>query len=147
MTRTVLRGGRVYDPINGVDGELRDLWMQDGRIIAAPENPDVRAEVIVDVTGMIIMPGGVDMHCHIAGPKVNTARKMLPEQRRRARVMARTNLTRSGTLGTVPAPTRQVISTQAWDTQQLLMRLSHRSVRVTLTTSFRTLRLSTKASM
>ena len=78
MARTVLRGGRVYDPINGVDGELRDVWMQDGRIIAAPDNPDVRAEVIVDVTGMIIMPGGVDMHCHIAGPKVNTARKMLP---------------------------------------------------------------------
>ena len=103
MSRTVLRGGRVYDPINGVDGDLRDVWMQDGRIIAAPENPDVRAEVIVDVTGMIIMPGGVDMHCHIAGPKVNTARKMLPEQRRRARVMARTNLTRSGTLGTVPS--------------------------------------------
>ena len=103
MARTVLRGGRVYDPINGVDGELRDVWMQDGRIIAAPDNPDVRAEIIVDVTGMIIMPGGVDMHCHIAGPKVNTARKMLPEQRRRARVMARTNLTRSGTLGTVPS--------------------------------------------
>ena len=57
MARTVLRGGRVYDPINGVDGELRDVWMQDGRIIAAPGNPDVRAEIIVDVTGMIIMPG------------------------------------------------------------------------------------------
>jgi formylmethanofuran dehydrogenase subunit A len=147
MARTVLRGGRVYDPINGVDGELRDVWMQDGRIIAPPENPDVRAEIIVDVTGMIIMPGGVDMHCHIAGPKVNTARKMLPEQRRRARVMARTNLTRSGTLGTVPALLRPVICTQVSVTQPPLMPLSRRSARDTPMTSCRILRLLTRGSM
>lgn len=103
MTLTVLRGGRVYDPANGIDGELCDVWMRDGRIIAAPQDPAAHAEIVIDVTGMIVMPGGVDMHCHIAGPKVNTARKMLPEQRRGTRPMLRTELTRSGTLGTVPS--------------------------------------------
>ncbi|GDX91109.1 formylmethanofuran dehydrogenase subunit A [Planctomycetia bacterium] len=103
MSRTCLKGGVVYDPRNGIDGELRDVWMQDGRCIAAPTDPADRAEVIIDVTGMVVMPGGVDMHCHIAGPKVNTARKMLPDQRRKTQPMLRTRLTRSGTLGTVPS--------------------------------------------
>ena len=31
-----LAGGRVYDPINGIDGEVRDLWIEDGRIVAGP---------------------------------------------------------------------------------------------------------------
>jgi formylmethanofuran dehydrogenase subunit A len=103
MPRTCLCGGRVYDPANGVDGEVRDVWIENGRIINRPTESGARAEILIDVTGMIIMPGGVDMHCHIAGPKVNTARKMLPEQRRRTKPMRKTDLTRSGTLGTVPS--------------------------------------------
>ncbi|MFM7833719.1 MAG: amidohydrolase family protein, partial [Planctomycetaceae bacterium] len=103
MSRTCLKGGVVYDPCNGINGELRDVWMQDGRCISAPADPADHAEVIIDVTGMVIMPGGVDMHCHIAGPKVNTARKMLPDQRRKTPPMHRTRLTRSGTLGSVPS--------------------------------------------
>ena len=49
------------------------------------------------------MPGGVDMHAHIAGPKVNVARKMRPEDKRKAPVVRRTPLTRSGTTGSVPS--------------------------------------------
>ena len=30
------------------------------------------------------MPGGIDMHCHIAGPKVNIGRRMRPEDKRNA---------------------------------------------------------------
>ena len=103
MTRTCLKGGLVYDPRNGIDGICTDVWMQDGRIIAAPADPDDWAEIQIRAEGLIIMPGGVDMHCHIAGPKVNTARKMLPQQRRATAPMLRTALTRSGTLGTVPS--------------------------------------------
>ena len=102
MTRICLTGGRIYDPRNGVNGEIRDLWLENGRIIDAPADASDRAEITYNLDGMIVMPGGVDMHCHIAGPKVNTARKLLPEQRRRTAPMARTALTRSGTLGTVP---------------------------------------------
>jgi len=42
------------------------------------------------------------MHCHIAGPKVNIARKMRPEDHR-GDVQARTALTRSGSGGSVPS--------------------------------------------
>ncbi|HKF69242.1 MAG TPA: formylmethanofuran dehydrogenase subunit A, partial [Vicinamibacterales bacterium] len=50
-----------------------------------------------------VMPGGIDMHCHIAGPKVNTARKMRPEEKRKADKVVRTLTTRSGTMGSVPS--------------------------------------------
>jgi formylmethanofuran dehydrogenase subunit A len=45
----------------------------------------------------------VDMHAHIAGPKVNVARKLRPDDRRKAPVVRRTPLTRSGTTGSVPS--------------------------------------------
>src|SRR5690606_7735150 len=54
-------------------------------------------------TGLVVMPGGIDMHCHIAGPKVNAARKLLPEDHRRAQPLRRTSLTRSGPCGSVPS--------------------------------------------
>ena len=74
-----IAGGAVYDPANGIDGEVRDIW------IAAAVVAAVRAGRPTASTprGMVVMPGGVDMHCHIAGPKVNTARKMLPEEQAR----------------------------------------------------------------
>ena len=31
---------------------------------------------------MVVMPGGVDIHAHIAGPKVNAARRLTPEEHR-----------------------------------------------------------------
>ena len=72
-----IEGGYVYDPANGVDGQVQDIWIQDGCIVDAPA-ADVRPARTLNVAGMVVMPGGVDMHCHIAGPKVNMARKMRP---------------------------------------------------------------------
>jgi formylmethanofuran dehydrogenase subunit A len=90
--------GRVYDPANGVDGTVRDVCIADGKIVAeAP--PDAKR---IDARGMVVMPGGVDIHCHIAGPKVNLARKVQPEDHRHD-VHLRTRVTRSGTGGTVPS--------------------------------------------
>src|SRR5881628_1547781 len=52
---------------------------------------------------MLVFPGGVDMHAHIAGPKVNAARKMRPEDHRRAVPIRRTPHTRSGVMGSTPS--------------------------------------------
>lgn len=102
MSLLLIRNGTLHDPANGVDGLVRDLWVENGRVVAPPTDPDRRPDRILDATGLIVMPGGVDMHCHIAGPKVNAARKMLPEEHRRARVLRRTEITRSGIAGSVP---------------------------------------------
>jgi formylmethanofuran dehydrogenase subunit A len=98
-----IEGGTVYDPINGIDGRVRDLWIEGGRIVAPPADPAARPARALDARGMVVMPGGVDMHCHIAGPKVNVARKMRPEDKRKATPIRRTATTRSATTGSVPS--------------------------------------------
>ena len=98
-----ISGGYVYDPRNGVDGQVQDLWIENGKIVAAPSESEARGARTMDVSGLVVMPGGVDMHCHIAGPKVNAARKMRPEEKRRGEVVERTSLTHSGSLGSVPS--------------------------------------------
>ncbi len=98
-----ISGGYVYDPLNGVDGQVQDLWIQAGKIVAPPSDPQIRPARTLNAAGLVIMPGGVDMHCHIAGPKVNMARKMRPEDKRRAAPVRRTSITHSGTMGSVPS--------------------------------------------
>ena len=93
-----IAGGRVYDPANGVDGEVRDVCLSDGRVV--DEVPDGAARI--DARGMVVMPGGVDIHAHIAGPKVNAARRLSPEEHR-LDVHDRTAIMRSGTGGMVPS--------------------------------------------
>ncbi len=101
MTTLRILGGRVIDPANGIDA-VGDLWIADGRIVAPPTDPDVRADRTIDARGDVVMPGGVDVHCHIAGGKVNTARAMRPEEARDGGLVPRTEWSRSGTLGSVP---------------------------------------------
>src|SRR6187401_1216679 len=100
---TKISQGIVYDPANGIDGEVRDLWIADGRIVPAPTDPSIRPARTIDASDLVVMPGGIDMHCHIAGPKVNVARKMRPEEKRRGEQMHRTKLTHSGNMGSVPS--------------------------------------------
>ena len=93
-----ITNGKVYDPINNVDGQIRDICIEDGIIVASV--PDDAKKI--DAGGMIIMPGGVDIHCHIAGPKVNLARKLQPEDHRHDPHPGTLHF-RSGSGGTVPS--------------------------------------------
>ncbi|HHW55023.1 MAG: formylmethanofuran dehydrogenase subunit A [bacterium] len=93
-----IKGGRVYDPKNGWNGEIRDICIKDGKIVE--DLP--AAEEVIDATGLVVMAGGVDIHAHIAGPKVNTGRVICPEDHRRDPV-PRTARTRSGSGFTTPS--------------------------------------------
>ena len=90
--------GKVYDPVNGVDGEIREICILDGKIVDTVPDDAER----IDAHGMVVLAGGVDMHCHIAGSKVNLARKFQPEDHR-LDVHPSTPYTRSGTGGVVPS--------------------------------------------
>lgn len=90
--------GKLHDPTNNIDGEIRDICIKNGKIV---DSVDADAKKI-DAQGMVIMPGGVDIHCHIAGPKVNLARKLQPEDRR-LDPHPGSALMRSGTGGIVPS--------------------------------------------
>ena len=72
----LIKNGFVYDPINGVNGEKMDIAVRDRKIVEKVK--ESRAEKI-DASGMIVMPGGVDIHSHIAGSEVNTGRLLRPE--------------------------------------------------------------------
>ena len=76
-----LKGGRVYDPAHGIDGEVRDIYLRDGRIVARPA-PGDRIDREYDLSDRIVMAGAIDMHTHIGGGKMNIARAMLPEDHR-----------------------------------------------------------------
>lgn len=61
----LLKGGRLIDPANGIDA-LRDLAIKDGRIAAIAESiAAAEARQVLDVKGMIVTPGLVDIHVHL----------------------------------------------------------------------------------
>jgi len=96
-----LSGGTVYDPANGVSGEVRDIYVEDGRIVAAP-SPETRIDKTYDLKGRVVMAGAIDPHTHIGGGKMTIARMLLPEDHIKDEV-ARTDLTRAGTGHAVPS--------------------------------------------
>ena len=97
-TELRIKGGKVYDPANGIDGEVRDVLVRDGRIV---DKVSDKARTF-NIPGMVVMPGGIDIHCHIAGPKVNLSRKLQPEDHR-LDVHPGTDVTRSGVGGVTPS--------------------------------------------
>ena len=92
MNDIIVKGGYVYDPSNGIDGEKKDILISGGKVV---ERLKGRGAKIVDASGMVVMPGGVDLHSHIAGSKVNTGRMLRPEDHRKD-VVPRGRITRSG---------------------------------------------------
>jgi len=80
--RFVLVGGTIHDPAHGRDGVVDDIWVEAGRIIARPS--DASGFTRIDATGRFVMPGGVDLHSHVAGPKVNAGRRISPHLARRS---------------------------------------------------------------
>lgn len=75
-----LQGGTLHDPANGLNGVVRDLYVQDGRLV--PFDPSARIEQHIDLNGHVVMAGAIDLHSHIGGGKVNIARALLPEDHR-----------------------------------------------------------------
>jgi formylmethanofuran dehydrogenase subunit A len=95
----LIRNGFVYDPANGVDGEKMDIAVKDGKIV---ERVNERKARKIDASGMIVMPGGVDIHCHIAGSEVNSGRLLRPEDHFRD-FERKTAITRSGVGYSIPS--------------------------------------------
>ncbi|TFG98206.1 MAG: dihydroorotase [Myxococcales bacterium] len=67
MTRVLIRGGRLLDPLSGLD-ELGDLLIEEGRIRAAGGQLDGRGAEVIEAAGAWVAPGFVDMHTHLREP-------------------------------------------------------------------------------
>ncbi len=82
-----IKNGIVVDPKNKIKAEKMDIFVKNGKIV--PER-EVRKEEckVIDASGKLVVAGGVDMHAHIAGSKINTGRTMRPEEMRVVRNIA-----------------------------------------------------------
>lgn len=61
----LLRGGHLIDPRNRIRGE-RDVAIRDGQVaaVAAAIAPE-RAHKVIDVSGLYVTPGLIDLHVHV----------------------------------------------------------------------------------
>jgi formylmethanofuran dehydrogenase subunit A len=97
LSELLVKNGFVYDPVNRIDGEKLDVAIRDGKIVEKTRNPK-----ILDASGMVVMPGGVDVHSHIVGSKVNSGRLLRPEDHYKD-VEYKTPQTRSGVGYSIPS--------------------------------------------
>ena len=66
--KTLLRGGRVVDPANGIDA-VCDVLIDAGRIARVGRDLPVDDAAVVDVpNGIVVCPGFIDMHVHLREP-------------------------------------------------------------------------------
>ncbi len=66
--KRLLRGGRVVDPVNGIDG-AHDVLLDGDRIAAVGRDLPVDGATAVDIPpGCVVCPGLIDMHVHLREP-------------------------------------------------------------------------------
>ena len=66
--KRLLRGGRVVDPVNGIDG-VRDILIDGERIARVASNLPADGATVVEIAdGFVVCPGFIDMHVHLREP-------------------------------------------------------------------------------
>ena len=98
MSEILVKNGFVYDPKNGVNGDVMDIAIRDNKIVDAVS----QTAKVIDASGKVVMAGGIDIHAHVAGPKVNVGRMMRPEDKL-FNTSRRSQSTRSGGGFSVPS--------------------------------------------
>ena len=65
MVTTILRGGRVIDPAAGTE-RVADVVVRGSTVVAVSDVPVLEpGATVIDVSGMIVGPGFVDLHSHV----------------------------------------------------------------------------------
>ena len=66
--KRLLKGGRVVDPVNGIDG-VHDILIDGDRIVRVGRDLPVDGAQVVEIPkGLIVCPGLIDMHVHLREP-------------------------------------------------------------------------------
>lgn len=97
--KLLLKNGIVFDPLNKINGEKMDVFIKDGKIVDSFSGTNVNE---IDVANMTVMPGGVDIHSHIAGSEVNAGRLLRPEDHIKD-IEIKGRFTRSGVGYSIPS--------------------------------------------
>lgn len=106
MAQLLIKNGYVIDPVNNVHGEVMDIGVKSGKIVP-PEKVDTRYAKVIDASGKLVIAGGIDVHTHVAGPKVTTGRLLMPNDHYKVGrvIRALPGVRRSGTGKSVPSVT------------------------------------------
>jgi dihydroorotase len=67
MTRLLVKGGRLLDPSQGLDGPA-DVLIADGVVARTGRNLSARGAETVDASGLVVCPGFIDVHVHLREP-------------------------------------------------------------------------------
>jgi len=72
MEKLIIKNGLIFDPLNKITGEVKDILIQDGKIVEKfSSSKDVRT---IDAKNKTVIPAALDIHTHIASQQVNWAR-------------------------------------------------------------------------
>lgn len=63
----LIKNGHVIDPEIKLD-MVRDVLIQDDRIVRVDENISDAVDEVIDANGMYVMPGFIDLHVHLRDP-------------------------------------------------------------------------------
>jgi len=66
----LIHGGRIVDPSQGID-QVGDLLIAEGKIVQVGNTAivsEAKKPMIVNVTGLVVCPGFIDLHCHLREP-------------------------------------------------------------------------------
>ncbi|MFW9866427.1 MAG: amidohydrolase family protein [Candidatus Thorarchaeota archaeon] len=72
MDKLIIKNGLVYDPINNINGEKKDILIESGTIVDSfTNNKDIKE---INANGKTVIPSAIDIHTHVASQQVNWVR-------------------------------------------------------------------------
>ncbi len=74
MSNLIIKNGIVFDPINNISGEKKDILIEAGRIVDKFKHNNSKDVRSIDASGKTVIPGAIDIHTHIASQQTNNIR-------------------------------------------------------------------------
>ncbi len=72
MERLIIKNGVVFDPINNINGEIKDILIESGKIVEKFSSETNVKEI--DIKNKTVIPAALDIHTHVASQQTNWAR-------------------------------------------------------------------------
>ncbi|MFX1470181.1 MAG: amidohydrolase family protein [Promethearchaeota archaeon] len=72
MEKIIVKNGYVYDPLNSIAGEIKDILIENGKIVNRFSNESNVKEI--NAKNKTVIPGALDIHAHVASHQLNFVR-------------------------------------------------------------------------
>ena len=72
MSKLIVKNGFVFDPFNSIEGEKKDILIEDGKIVDKfVSSNDIKE---IDAKGKTVIPAALEIHAHVASQQLNWVR-------------------------------------------------------------------------